>query len=62
MKKKVVWLILVLIITLTSAGTFYANPGGGGSSGGTFPRPPIIGNSLSIIVEVESFSFDTDIN
>ena len=30
MKKKVVWLILVLIMMLTSVGTFYADPGGGG--------------------------------
>jgi len=51
MRRKAVCLILVLIMILTSVGTFYASPGGG--YGGDGSDRPITGNSI-IIVDVDS--------
>ena len=58
MKKRVVWLALVLIMVLTSAGTLHAQ-GIGGSDPGIRPIPPIIGNSIPIDFDTSLISYQS---
>jgi len=58
MKKRVVWLALVIIMVLTSAGTLHAEGIGGGGVG-IRPTPPIIGNSIAIDFDTSSIGYQS---